>query len=216
LGARKALLGGRPEDGGGHQAAAGDRLELGLEQVHAAVLHEGDAEERLVGAVEDAAERRKRAVDGFDGDGVRHHALRLCGAVDGGFVPGQQLGVRLGGWVGGELDLTAVELVVDAAVVVVLAQLTAHREAQVRTHRHVAEVEQSVQAAAQRQPAGHHVGTAGRPGPDVRRVDDRQRLLGRDRASLPVRVEHRESEAGLTEAREDQLRTAGALAVKGL
>jgi hypothetical protein len=75
LGARKALLGGRPEDGGGHQAAAGDRLELGLEQVHAAVLHEGDAEERLVGAVENAANRRKRIVESFDADGAWHGAF---------------------------------------------------------------------------------------------------------------------------------------------
>jgi hypothetical protein len=45
---------------------------LGLEQVHATVLHKGDAEERLVGTVENAAHRRKRIIKGFHGDGVRH------------------------------------------------------------------------------------------------------------------------------------------------
>ena len=81
-----------------------------------------------------------------------------------------------------------------------VAQMMADPERQVGADRHVAEVEEAMQVPAQRDAVRHLVRPAGRPRADVRRVDDRERVLGGDRALLPVGVEDREAEARLASA----------------
>lgn len=60
---------------------------------------------------------------------------------DLGLVPGQELLIGLDGWIVGNADLPSVELVVDAAIRIFVAQSATDREPQVRPDRDVAEVE---------------------------------------------------------------------------
>ena len=99
---------------------------------------------------------------------------RLPRLEDLGLVPGQQLLVGLSGRVDRQMDLPAVELVVHAAVRILVAKAATDRKAQVWSDCDVAEVEQAMQVAAQRNPVRDLVRAAGCPWADVSGFDYRQ------------------------------------------
>ena len=132
-------------------------------------------------------------------------------------MPGQPVPVRPVGGVGGQADGGAVgaqgvfEVVVDAAVGVLVAQGGADAELVVGGDRDVAGVVEAVQIGAQEQAVGDLVGAAIGVGLDVGGVEDGQAVLAGGGAGAGVGLGDGEAEGALAEAGADEL--VGAVAV---
>src|SRR3954452_11249285 len=108
-------------------------------------------------------------------------------------MPAQQSAGRPGQWVGRVDQTTSRERVVGVAVVELLAKPRTDQELSVPARRDIDEGEEPVQIAPQRESVRQLVRATGRPRPDVRGFDGRQRMLAGYRTRSAVGVEHRET-----------------------